>query len=79
VNALEARLRDARVDVQFHHYLAHHAFANETAIGAGRISRTQFDPVWAQQAWDRTFTFLGRTMRRTKAPSADSSAHHTHV
>jgi carboxymethylenebutenolidase len=62
VNEIESRLRTAHVDAQFHRYLAHHAFANETAVGPGRISRTQFDPVWAQQAWDRTLTFLGRTM-----------------
>lgn len=62
VNDLEHRLRDADVDLCFHRYLAHHGFANETAVGEGRISRTQFDPVWAQKAWDRTLTFLGRNM-----------------
>jgi carboxymethylenebutenolidase len=62
VEALETKLTDAKVDVEFHHYLAHHAFANETAVGPGRISRTQFDPAWSQLAWDRTLTFLGRTM-----------------
>ncbi|HZZ09676.1 MAG TPA: dienelactone hydrolase family protein [Paraburkholderia sp.] len=62
VDALEARLTEAQVDFQFYRYLAHHAFANETAVGPGRISRTQFDPVWAQQAWDRTLTFFGRTL-----------------
>ncbi|WP_408443445.1 dienelactone hydrolase family protein [Paraburkholderia caffeinilytica] len=62
VNELEHRLRDAGVNVEFYRYLAHHGFTNETAVGPGRISRTQFDPVWAQKAWDRTFTFLGRTL-----------------
>jgi carboxymethylenebutenolidase len=62
VAAVEAKLRDAGVDLESHHYLAHHAFANETAAGPGRIARTQFDPVWAQQAWDRALTFLGRTL-----------------
>ncbi|WP_438390902.1 dienelactone hydrolase family protein [Caballeronia sp. DA-9] len=62
VDLLEKRLADANVDVEFHRYLAHHAFANETAVGPGRIARTQFDPVWAQLAWDRTLTFLGKTM-----------------
>ncbi|HEX4599251.1 MAG TPA: dienelactone hydrolase family protein, partial [Burkholderiaceae bacterium] len=42
--------------------LAHHAFANETAIGPGRIPFTQYDPVWAQQAWDRTLRFLGQRL-----------------
>jgi carboxymethylenebutenolidase len=62
VDTLETKLTDAKVDVEFHRYLAHHAFANETAVGPGRISRTQFDPVWSQQAWDRTLTFFGRTL-----------------
>jgi carboxymethylenebutenolidase len=62
VNALEAKLREANVDFEFHRYLAHHAFANETAVGPGRIPGTQFDPVWSQLAWDRTLTFWGRTM-----------------
>jgi carboxymethylenebutenolidase len=62
VDALETKLTEAQVDVEFHRYLAHHAFANEDAVGPGRISRTQFDPVWSQLAWDRTLTFLGRTM-----------------
>jgi carboxymethylenebutenolidase len=62
VDALEAKLTEAKVDVEFHRYLAHHAFANETAVGPGRIAKTQFDAVWAQQAWDRTLTFFGRTL-----------------
>jgi carboxymethylenebutenolidase len=62
VEAVEAKLRDAKVDFESHHYLAHHAFANETAVGPGRIEGTQFDPVWSQLAWDRTLTFFGRTM-----------------
>jgi len=62
VDALEAKLGEAGVNFEFHRYLAYHAFANETAVGPGRISRTQYDPVWAQQAWDRTLTFWGRTL-----------------
>lgn len=62
VDQLEKLLGDANVDVEFHRYLAHHAFANETAVGPGRISRTQYDPVWSQMAWDRTLTFFGKTM-----------------
>ncbi|MFM0738004.1 dienelactone hydrolase family protein [Paraburkholderia xenovorans] len=62
VDALETKLTEGKVDVEFHRYLAHHAFANEDAVGPGRISRTQYDPVWAQQAWDRTLTFFGRTL-----------------
>jgi carboxymethylenebutenolidase len=62
VDALETKLHDANVDAQFHRYQAHHAFANELAVGPGRISSTQFDPVWSQLAWDRTLTFLGRSL-----------------
>ena len=32
-------------------------------IGPGRIPQTQYDPVWSQQAWDRTFSFFGRWLR----------------
>ena len=60
VDALEVKLNAAGVHPEFHRYLAHHAFANETAVGPGRIPATQYDPVWAQQAWDRTLRFFGR-------------------
>lgn len=60
VDALQEKLKTAGVDFDFHRYLAHHAFANETAVGPGRIPATQYDPVWAQQAWDRTLRFFGR-------------------
>jgi carboxymethylenebutenolidase len=62
VDALEAKLREGRVCYEGHRYLAHHAFANETAQGPGRIAITQYDALWAQQAWDRTLRFLGRTV-----------------
>lgn len=62
VDQLEEKLRNAGVDVTFHRYLAHHAFANETAVGSGRIAGTQYDSAWAQQAWDRTLTFFGKTL-----------------
>jgi carboxymethylenebutenolidase len=62
VDSLEAKLRDAGVSFEFHRYLAHHAFANETAIGPGRIPFTQYDPIWAQQGWDRTLRFLGQRL-----------------
>lgn len=60
IDALEEKLRAASVPFEFHRYLAHHAFANETAVGPGRIPATQYDAAWAQQAWDRTLRFLGR-------------------
>ena len=62
IAVLEQRLGEASVDFEFHRYLAHHAFANETAVGPGRIAGTQYDAVWAQQAWDRTMRFFGRTL-----------------
>jgi carboxymethylenebutenolidase len=60
VDALEAKLREARVNYEGHRYLAHHGFANEMAVGPRRIPITQYDPVWAQQAWDRTMRFFGQ-------------------
>jgi len=60
IDALEDKLRGAGVSFEFHRYLAYHAFANETAVGPGRIPATQYDAVWAQQAWDRTLRFFGR-------------------
>jgi carboxymethylenebutenolidase len=60
VDALEAKLADAGVAYTGHRYLAHHAFANETAQGPGRIAVTQYDAAWAETAWDRTLRFFGR-------------------
>ncbi len=62
VEGLAAKLQAANVDFDFHHYLARHAFGNEQAVGEGRIASTQYDPVWAQRAWDRTFAFFGRRL-----------------
>ncbi len=62
VDALEHKLAAAGVAYQGHRYLAHHAFANEAAVGRGRIANTQFDRVWARIAWDRTLRFLGREL-----------------
>jgi carboxymethylenebutenolidase len=63
VDRLEDKLREAKVNFDFHRYLAHHAFANETAVGPRRIPATQYDPIWSQQAWDRTFTFFARWLK----------------
>ena len=62
VDALEEKLKAAGVAYTGHRYLAHHAFANETAVGPRRIPITQYDAAWAQLAWDRTLRFLGRTL-----------------
>ena len=64
VDGLETKLKEAKVAFDFHRYQAHHAFANEEAVGTGRIAETQYDPVWAGQAWDRTFTFFGQHLKR---------------
>ncbi len=63
IDLLEDKLREADVAFDFHRYLARHAFANETAVGPGRIPATQYDPVWSQQAWDRAFSFFGRWLK----------------
>ncbi len=62
VDGLEAKLKEAGVRYEGHRYLAHHAFANETAQGPGRIPQTQYDAAWAQQAWDRAMRFFGREL-----------------
>ncbi|HEY8375773.1 MAG TPA: dienelactone hydrolase family protein [Nannocystis sp.] len=60
VDALEKKLAEAGVNYTGHRYLAYHAFANELAVGPRRLPITQYDPVWAQIAWDRTFAFFGK-------------------
>ena len=62
IDQLEEKLRAANVTCDFHRYLAHHAFANETAVGPHRLPQTQYDAVWSQQAWDRTLRFFGRLL-----------------
>lgn len=62
VDGLEAKLKEAKVCYEGHRYLAHHAFANETAQGRNRIAMTQYDAAWAQMAWDRTMRFFGTTL-----------------
>lgn len=62
IDLLEQKLSAAGVNFAFHRYLAHHGFANETAQGPQRIPATQYDPAWAQQAWDRSLRFFGRTL-----------------
>ncbi|GAB4464716.1 MAG: dienelactone hydrolase family protein [Burkholderiaceae bacterium] len=62
VDTLESKLREAGVAYTGYRYLAHHAFANETAQGPRRLPITQYDAAWAQIAWDRTLRFFGRTL-----------------
>lgn len=60
VDALEARLAEAKVAYTGHRYMAYHGFANETAQGPDRIGVTQYDAAWAGVAWDRSLRFFGR-------------------
>ena len=60
VDPLEEKLHAAGVVYEGHRYLAQHGFANETAMGPRRLPITQYDPAWAQIAWDRTFRFFGK-------------------
>ena len=62
VDALDEKLKAAGVRYSGHRYLAHHGFANETAVGPRRIPITQYDAAWAQLAWDRTMRFFGANL-----------------
>ena len=63
VDQLEAKLRDAKVDFEFHRYPAQHAFANETAVGANKLPITEYNPDAARLAWTRTMGFFDRHLR----------------
>jgi carboxymethylenebutenolidase len=62
VDELEKKLREAKVKFEFHRYNAKHAFANETA-DAKNLPPLKHDPKAAEQAWKRTFEFLGRNLK----------------
>jgi carboxymethylenebutenolidase len=59
VDELEKKLRDAKVDFEFHRYHAKHAFANETA-DSKNLPYLKHDAVAAKLAWDRTMKFLAK-------------------
>jgi len=63
VDLLEAKLRSAKVDFEFHRYKAMHAFANETQVGVKRLPITEYSPEAAALAWTRTLAFLERHLR----------------
>jgi carboxymethylenebutenolidase len=63
VDQLEAKLRAAKVDFEFHRYKAMHAFANETQVGANRLPITEYNPDAAALAWTRTMSFFDRHLR----------------
>ena len=60
VDALEAKLRQAKVAFEFHRYAAEHAFANETQVEGRRLPTTRYNPECAALAWDRTLAFFGK-------------------
>ena len=63
VDALEDKLRAAKVSFEFHRYKAMHAFANETQVGANRLPITEYNPEAAALAWTRTLGFFGQHLR----------------
>jgi carboxymethylenebutenolidase len=63
VDKLEEKLRAANVSFEFHRYKAQHAFANETAVGAGKLPITEYNPQAAEQAWKRTMEFFGKHLK----------------
>jgi carboxymethylenebutenolidase len=62
VDKLEAMLRAAKVDFEFHRYQAMHAFANETQVGDKRLPITEYKPEAAATAWERTLYFWGKRL-----------------
>jgi carboxymethylenebutenolidase len=63
VDALEDKLRAAKVNFEFHRYTAMHAFANETQVGANRLPITEYQPEAAELAWTRTLAFFGKHLK----------------
>ncbi len=63
VDALEDKLRAAKVSFEFHRYEAMHAFANETQVGANRLPITEYHPEAAALAWGRTVAFFDKHLR----------------
>jgi carboxymethylenebutenolidase len=63
VDALEGKLRAAKVSFEVHRYKAMHAFANETQVGANRLPITEYNPEAAALAWTRTLAFFGQHLR----------------
>ena len=62
VDALEARLKAAGVDFEFHRYDAKHAFANEQADSMN-LPPLGYNPEAAELAWKRTLAFFAAHLR----------------
>jgi carboxymethylenebutenolidase len=62
VDTLEGKLREAKVNFEFHRYHAKHAFANETA-DSKNLPILKYDPAAAELAWRRTMDFLAKHLK----------------
>jgi carboxymethylenebutenolidase len=62
VDALEKKLREAKVKFEFHRYNAKHAFANEAA-DTKKLDMLKYDRQAAELAWQRTMDFLAKNLR----------------
>lgn len=62
VDELEKRLRDAKVNFEFHRYKAKHAFANEEA-DAKNLAMLGYNRDAAEQAWKRTLEFFDKNLK----------------
>jgi len=62
VDALEKKLREAKVRFEFHRYNAKHAFANEAA-DTKKLDMLKYDRQAAELAWQRTTDFLAKNLR----------------
>lgn len=62
VDALEKKLREAKVRFEFHRYNAKHAFANEAA-DRKKLDMLKYDRQAAELAWQRTTEFLAKHLR----------------
>jgi carboxymethylenebutenolidase len=62
VDALEGKLRAAKVAFEFHRYDAQHAFANETA-DSKKLAYLRHDAKAAETAWQRTLEFFAKHLK----------------
>ncbi len=63
VDALEKKLKDAKVRFEFHRYAANHAFANETRVGKNILPFAEYNAKAAETAWQRTMAFLDKNLK----------------
>lgn len=63
VDELEKKLRDAKVNFEFHRYKAKHAFANEEA-DSKNLAMLGYNREAAELAWKRTTEFFDKHLKR---------------